>query len=438
MRWRTDTTWIRAGRGVLLAGSPMTLFRFTPAGERLVDSAERGNDVDLATLGDRLLDAGAIHPAPAASGESRAATVEIITPQLDGRAATDGRIVVDDGSVPAIVGATVRLPSNRGPAAARNAGRRLSSSDLIAFVDADVHLDRMSLREFRSEGSWLDALLPHFDDPLVGLVAPRVLGGVHTSLDLGAEPARIRAGTRVSYVPAAAIVVRATAFDDVGGFDETLRFGEDVDFVWRLDAAGWRCRYEPTSTVWHEPRPTLRARLAQQVGYGSSAAPLALRHPRSLAPYRSSVANTVAWTLVALAHPMLGAAVAIASAVTTVRRLPPIPARVGWSLVAHGQVSTGSQLAAAVRRAWWPIAAVLSIGSTRVRCIAVASMLAAPSAATTDVAYGWGLWRGMWQHRTLRPITPQLRSRISASGPDRRARVRTRHANAAPTVGAGR
>ena len=71
----------------------------------------------------------------------------------------------------------------------------------------------------------------------------------HSPLDLGPEPARVRAGTRVSYVPAAAIVCRVDAIREIGGFDEALRFGEDVDLVWRLDAAGWRCRYEPVATV---------------------------------------------------------------------------------------------------------------------------------------------------------------------------------------------
>ena len=56
-------------------------------------------------------------------------------------------------------------------------------------------------------------------------------------LDLGPTPARVRSVTRISYVPAAAAVVRVAALAAVGGFDVTLRFGEDVDLVWRLDAA---------------------------------------------------------------------------------------------------------------------------------------------------------------------------------------------------------
>ena len=50
-----------------------------------------------------------------------------------------------------------------------------------------------------------------------------------------------RAG-RVAYVPAACLVVRRAALGE--GFDESLRVGEDVDLVWRLDAAGWLVRYD--------------------------------------------------------------------------------------------------------------------------------------------------------------------------------------------------
>ena len=100
------------------------------------------------------------------------------------------------------------------------AGLATVTTPLVAFVDSDVVLP----------DGWLDELLPHFDDPRVGLVAPRIRSTPGTSvleryeaqrspLDLGPEPARIRAGTRVSYVPAAAIVVRVDAIREVGGFD---------------------------------------------------------------------------------------------------------------------------------------------------------------------------------------------------------------------------
>ena len=284
MHFAIDGTWERTGP-VVVAGSPLKIFRLTAPGARIAEQIERGADVASSTLIDRLVDAGAIHPEshPGATSVFTVDDVTVITPQLGGIASTDGRVVVDDSSTPPIAGATIRLDNNSGPGAARNAGRPLATTALLAFVDADVDL----LGDV-GIGSWLMPLLPHFNDPSVALIAPRVAGEPGSPLDLGDKPGRIRAGTRLGYVPAAAIVVRADAFDAVGGFDPALRFGEDVDFVWRLDQAGWRCRYEPASAVWHEPRSNWPDRLHQQVGYGSAAAPLALRHPNALAPMHTN------------------------------------------------------------------------------------------------------------------------------------------------------
>ena len=416
VKYVLDRTWCRVSPGSVLAGSPMRMFRVRPAGERVLDLLSSGAEVEPSALVDRLRDAGAIHPLPETSAAPRrftAADVTVVTPQLGGVVRDDGRITVDDGSTPPLLGASVRLPVNRGPGAARNAGRSLVHTPLIAFVDADVETDRSSDGGPRSaDGSWLDALLAHFDDEAVGLVAPRVTGDPRSSLDLGTEPARIRSGTRVSYVPAAAIIVRARAFDAIGGFDETLRFGEDVDMVWRLDQAGWSCRYEPRSTVWHRPRSTWRARALQQVGYGSSSAPLALRHPTRVAPFDSDAVSTGVWASAAAGHPLVALVLAIGNVVATTRRLP-LPTPIGARLAVRSQIDVGRQLATGVRRAWWPIVAVAAVTSRRARRVLFVAAAMSPSTTVTDVAFGWGTWVGMIGHRSWRPILPRIALRIS-------------------------
>jgi len=397
-----DASWERFGTTVL-AGSPLVAFRTTDAGARVLDALERGEPVADSRLIDRLLDAGAIHPrpAPGAVTSYSLADVTIVTPQLGGNAATDDRITVDDGSVPPIAGATLRLDRNRGPAAARNAARALVDTPLVAFVDADVELlDDVGI------GSWLDALLPHFDDRRVGLVAPRVTGEAHSPLDLGAMPARIRAGARVSYVPAGAIVVRVTALDAVGGFDERLRFGEDVDLVWRLDQAGWRCRYEPASTVWHAPRQTLLARMRQHAGYGTAAAPLALRHPGLLSPTRTSGWTAAVWGALVAGHPLISLGLAIGTAARLPSKLPGVAPIRAVTLALTGYLRAGTQFAAATRRVWWPLVAVGAVLSRRLRWAGLAALLISPSTTPTDLAYGWGVWSGALRHRTAAPLQP--------------------------------
>ena len=48
-------------------------------------------------------------------------------------------------------------------------------------------------------------------------------------------------------MPTAALVVRRAVLED--GLDTALRYGEDVDLVWRLHDAGWRVRYDPAVVV---------------------------------------------------------------------------------------------------------------------------------------------------------------------------------------------
>lgn len=215
----------------------------------------------------------------------------------------------------------------------------------------------------------------------------------------------------MGYVPAAAIVVRAAAFDSVGGFDETMRTGEDVDFVWRLDAAGWRCRYEPTRSVHHRPRSSFTARLRQQIGYGASSAPLALRHPGALAPYRSNRWTASAWLLAAAGHPVMGVVVAAMSAVALVPKLSAVSSAVAVRLALAGHLAAGRQATVAVRRAWWPIVLASSLVSRRARRVALVALVADPRRTTIDLAFGWGMWRSMIRHREWRPIIPSITAR---------------------------
>jgi mycofactocin system glycosyltransferase len=405
---------------VVIGGSPLRLFRLGGRGRDVVEHIAVGDAVPVSRLTDALLDAGAIHPEPEV-GPYATSDVTIVVPTVEPVVVGTMRtIVVDDAAAEPVPGATIRLPTNLGPAAARNAGAALVESPLVAFVDADVELP----------ADWLGPLLPHFADPRVALVAPRVRSTPGPSrlaryerrrspLDLGEAPARIRSGSRVSYVPAAALVARVDAVRAIGGFDESLRTGEDVDLVWRLDRAGWRCRYEPRSVVHHRPRTGWRAWLRQRVAYGSSAAPLARRHPGVLAPLRISGWSLATWALAALGRPFAALAIGVGSAAALVRKLDDVPARVAFRLAAMGNLRAGEQVAEAIRRAWWPILAVVALRSRRARGVLVAAALEArdPIRVVDDVAYSCGVWLGILRTRDVAPLVPDV-----SSWPGRRTR----------------
>ncbi len=447
---------------VVLGGDPVRLLRLSAAGAAVLDRVESGGAPDSragAALVARLVDRGVLVPAPTPGTASRGAReVTVVVPvrdDADGVArlldslAVAGDplaevIVVDDGSRapvelvevvdrprPGPAARLLRREHSGGPAAARNDAAAAARSALVAFLDADCTVG----------SGWLEGLLGHFDDERVAAVAPRVVAapsarpgtggstvwGVdeHRSpLDLGEQPAAVAPGRRVSYVPSAALVVRAEVLDRVGGFDAALRVGEDVDLVWRLAEAGHVVRYEPAATVAHEVRPDVWAFLRQRAGYGSSAAVLDERHPGQVAPARLSRWSAAVAACLLVGGPGVPAAAALV-AWTSWRlrdRLEGVPTDAVLRLGASGHWSAIRQLLRASLRVWWPALVAAAPWSRRARRVLRAALVLAvaeasrdgvrpshlPLALLDDLAYGAGVWRGCLRRRSIRALLPEL------------------------------
>jgi O-antigen biosynthesis protein len=181
-------------------------------------------------------------------------------------------LVQDDASphvnlcavVPPEVASTERNAVNLGFAANCNAGAARAHLPILMFVNQDV----FAVEQF-SKG-WDTAIKRAFDDPAVGIVGARLLfpdaavqsvGGV---IDGALQPVHRCLGWRnlnhpdiseahdVTWVTGAALAIRKSVFEALGGFDTTYRmYWEDVDLCLRAREAGWKIRYTPAATFVH-------------------------------------------------------------------------------------------------------------------------------------------------------------------------------------------
>jgi glycosyltransferase involved in cell wall biosynthesis len=163
---------------------------------------------------------------------------------------------------------------------ARNTGLLAATSQVIAYTDDDTEL----------HPRWLERLVGAFDEESVmavtGLVLPAELatqaqwifetrwgfGRGFDRVDFGPEFYR---RTRRQGCPAweigagANMAFRREVVRAVGLFDERLDVGAagcsgDSEYWYRIMAAGWTCRYEPTAVVYHYHRRETQA-LAKQI-----------------------------------------------------------------------------------------------------------------------------------------------------------------------------
>jgi mycofactocin glycosyltransferase len=434
--------------GVLFGGSPARVLRLSAAGQRALAELSAGpvRSAAGATLARRLVGTGMAHPRPPQGIPGPALNATVVVPARD-RAADLERclaaaghdhpvLVVDDESADADAVAAscaahgarlIRRSVNGGPGPARNTALRAVSTEFVAFLDSDCV----------PPPGWVAALAGHFADPLVAAVAPRVVGigaaAAGSPLDLGDRAARVAPLTRVAYVPTAALVVRLAALG--GGFDETLRYGEDVDLVWRLIEAGWQVRYEPGVQVAHAEPVSWPALLRRRFRYGNSAAPLTRRHPGAVAPLVLQPWPAITMGALLARRPLTAGAAFAASTALLARRLR-----------ANGLPASGiaRPMAGGVWQTWlgtgrWCaqfagpalVVALARPGGRRARTrwgrrAAAASLLVGPPLAqwarcrdgdplrfaletlTDQAAYGAGVYAGCLRERLLTPVLPAI------------------------------
>jgi N-acetylglucosaminyl-diphospho-decaprenol L-rhamnosyltransferase len=113
---------------------------------------------------------------------------------------------------------------------------------------------------------------------------------------------------RVDWLSGACFLVRRSAFEAVGGFDEAyFMYAEDADLCWRLARAGWGTTYAPTAEVLH----------IQGVSTDHHPYRMIVEHHRSL--LRFAWRSTVGWRRLLL--PLVTVGIGVRAALAGVRRL---------------------------------------------------------------------------------------------------------------------
>lgn len=192
----------------------------------------------------------------------------------------DEIIIVDNGApdgepvgpLAELGGARIERPSrNLGYGAGCNLGIRAASGDDLLVLNADVVLSATASA----------AMVAHLhSDSRIAVVGPRIFSGGEVQLSARAFPSlrtgllgrrspltRLlirarhypaefkdphRGGGPVDWVSGACMLIRRSAFEKVGGFDEGYwMYWEDADLCLRLVHNGWQIHFEPAAVAHH-------------------------------------------------------------------------------------------------------------------------------------------------------------------------------------------
>lgn len=434
--WKLSAYTFWADDRTLVGGDPFRSLRLTRRGAAFVhDVLEQGHragsDPEHQLL-DRLCRANLLTQptkAPVGTGEvtlvvparATAPAVQRVLDAAPGIAA----IVIDDGSPAPLrdrlthdaLLRVVRHESSRGPAAARNAGARLATSTWIAFADADII----------AQPGWIERLLAYASG--CAAVAPRVItadgGGISgrferaaCALDMGSHSGFVSPAGALSYVPSAALLVSREAFLAGAGFDETMPVGEDVDAVWRLAHQG--VYYEPSVTVEHLARPSLRESLARRRQYGESSAALAERHPQLMHHGSFPFVAALPWILAMAGRPLLAVGAAASHLTLAPRSMATLPQSAARRAALTGQRRSAEALTRLMVRPLLPVTLLLALANKgfrrRALIVSAAALVTSrhtPEAAAwqlvDDAAYSTGVWRVAISSRMPRLLLPRLR-----------------------------
>ncbi len=204
-------------------------------------------------------------------------------------------IIVEDGSVKTckdvcdkyagILVLHYYAKENSGPGQSRNYGAERANGEYIIILDSDVVLPKGYVEA-------IDKSLSSDSDEIVAFGGPDaahpsftpVQKAISYSMTSFFTTGGIRGGKAKLdkfYPRSFNMGIRRDVYQQLGGFTK-MRFGEDIDFSYRIVEAGYRPRLFPDAWVWHKRRTDFRKFFRQVYNSGIARINLEKRHPGTM------------------------------------------------------------------------------------------------------------------------------------------------------------
>jgi len=182
----------------------------------------------------------------------------------------------------------------------KNLGIKNSKGEIVAFTDADCVVDK----------NWLKHLIQNYScDSIVacgGAILPYTTPYVNNKpqtiverfsakelinpyfyfkTDKPIELKKIKKSFRsecISFISDCILggnsSYRKDFLNKVGGFDNNIKIGEDIDICYRIHKMGLPIIWDPRAIVYHPPKRTINGLIAQYYEYGKCEAPIYRKH----------------------------------------------------------------------------------------------------------------------------------------------------------------
>ncbi len=175
------------------------------------------------------------------------------------------------------------VKKNSGPGPSRNFGVKRSKGEYVLILDSDCVIPPGYLKAVDVELS---------ADPCDAFGGPdrahesftSVQKAISYSMTSFFTTGGIRGGKKKMdkfYPRSFNMGIKRDVYEELGGFSK-MRFGEDIDFSYRIFEAGKKCRLFPEAWVWHKRRTDLDKFFKQVFNSGIARINLEKRHPGTM------------------------------------------------------------------------------------------------------------------------------------------------------------